>query len=71
MNPASPSSPAAPSSPGLPASSATPSASPATASSVADASIDVQALAEKVYRLLLADLSLERRRHGTGQGGRP
>ncbi|MGY2896274.1 hypothetical protein [Deinococcus sp. UYEF24] len=70
MNPASPSS-SGQSSPGLPANSAAPSSSSATASNVADASVDVQALAEKVYRLLLADLSLERRRHGTGQGGRP
>ncbi|WP_407571455.1 hypothetical protein [Deinococcus altitudinis] len=63
--------PSSPSSPGPAANAAAPSSSPATASSVAEASVDVHALAEKVYRLLLADLSLERRRHGAGQGGRP
>lgn len=68
MNPASPSSPGQ-SSPEPAARSATPASSPVTASSVADAGVDVRALAEKVYRLLLADLSLERRR--AGQGGRP
>lgn len=41
-----------------------PSSTPAsgTASAAAGKAVDVQLLAEKVYRLLLADLSLELRR---------
>ena len=47
------------SSPGTPAST--------TASNTAEGTIDVRVLAEKVYRLLLADLSLETRRSGRGE----
>jgi len=51
-----------------------PSSTPAsgTASSVATQAVDVQLLAEKVYRLLLADLSLELRRSARpGRGEQP
>ena len=51
-----------------------PSSTPAsgTASSGATQAVDVQLLAEKVYRLMLADLSLELRRSSRpGRSERP